>query len=83
MSKLLECSIKDCLNPKLELVNNRNTVNTVSDVSRGDWWRRWLYSTNAKDIGTLYLYFAIFSGIFIMPLQNLAIYWKVFYLSFI
>ena len=81
MSILLECSIKDSFNPKLELVNNRNTVNTVSDVSRGDWWRRWLYSTNAKDIGTLYLYFAIFSGIFIMPLQNLAIYWKVFCLN--
>jgi hypothetical protein len=28
--------------------------------------------------GTLYLYFAIFSGIFFMPLQNLAVCWKIF-----
>ena len=27
------------------------------------WWERWFLSCNAKDIGTLYLIFALFSGL--------------------
>jgi RNA-directed DNA polymerase len=30
--------------------NTTSLIYTVSEISRSDWWRRWLFSTNAKDI---------------------------------
>ena len=45
---------------KQDLLNKRLLVQ-LSDVSM--WIERWFLSSNAKDIGTLYLIFALFSGL--------------------
>lgn len=41
--------------------NHLNNTNLKSSISM--WYERWFLSTNAKDIGTLYLMFALFSGL--------------------
>jgi cytochrome c oxidase subunit 1 len=45
------------------ITNNQfgSTVNKVSSISL--WMERWFMSSNAKDIGTIYLIFSLFSGL--------------------
>jgi len=50
------------VNPDRTLeVSERKIDSYISDISM--WWERWFLSSNAKDIGVLYLMFALFSGL--------------------
>lgn len=46
-----------------ERQNSKYKKQSVSNSSLSMWMERWFCSSNAKDIGTLYLIFALFSGL--------------------
>jgi cytochrome c oxidase subunit 1 len=54
-------SLETLQNSITRIENNVNITEKKSNISM--WTERWFLSSNAKDIGTLYLIFALFSGL--------------------
>ena len=58
----LNINYEDKNSNTIEIENdNKKLINNKSSISL--WLERWFLSSNAKDIGTLYLIFALFSGL--------------------
>ena len=57
---ILVCVVKD---QEDRHIHSNNVIKKGLKSSISMWYERWFLSTNAKDIGTLYLMFALFSGL--------------------